>query len=151
QQSTANNHEGSLGVDFSLGHTNIGGSVRHLTSYSDREVSNYGRYYIIAADSLLVMDAGISERRQWGNTIANIYLERRLRSGDKLNIDLDYVRYNSERPSDGGTSFYNASGDEVHPEGVIFSNRQLTTATTGIHVGVLKADYTNKLNDNITI
>lgn len=149
-QSASNSHDGSLGLDLHLGKTNIGGSVRHLVNYDDREVSNYGRYYIITADSLLVMDAGISGRSKWTNTITNLYLERHMREGRKLNIDLDYVGYHGERPSDGKAFFYNASGDEVHPEGAIFSNRQLTTATVVIHVGVLKADYTNPINDNIT-
>lgn len=151
QQSTTNNHDGSFGIDATLGKTDIGASVRHLMSNGDRSVSNYGRYHILAADSLLFMDAGISGNNRWTNTITNLYLERRLREGDKVNIDVDYVHYHSDRPSDGETSFSDPEGDEVHPEGDIFSNRQLTVSNGDIDVAVVKADYVNKLSDKITL
>jgi len=142
---TSNSHNAVLGLDLHVKKTTIGGSVAYSTSHIASAIFNQGGYTIIESDSLLLMKATINGKRRWSNSIANIYLEKQLREGEKLNVDLDYVHYESKGPTDGYTTFFDREGNEAFPNGSIFSGRQKAVSNSPIQVGVVKIDYTRSL------
>jgi iron complex outermembrane receptor protein len=146
QRSTFNNQNFSAGIDFFLKKTTIGTSVNYNGSHSDRNISTYGNYLIIETDSLLSMDNSNKSKGRWHNIASNVFFERQLRADEKINFDLDYVRYSSNSPTNGVTRFTDKTGNEVIPGGTIFSQEQRGISEATIDVAVFKADYTRQIN-----
>ena len=140
-KSTTNNHNATLGFDINARKATFGGSATYNTSRGPRHTYNSGNYTIIASDSLLVMHAAIDGKSNWGNLVTNLYLDKPLREGEKLNIDLDYLRYSNEIPTEINIAFLDREGREAQPGGNIFSTRQRGVARSPIQVGVFKTDY----------
>ncbi|MBT1707727.1 TonB-dependent receptor [Fulvivirgaceae bacterium PWU5] len=145
EQATANNHTAIAGVDINLTRGKVGGSITHNSSRIARHIANPGIYTLLESDSLLGLDSHIDGKNRWNNTIANLYMERTLRDGEQVNVDLDYLYYDQNSPTHGRTTFYGRAGNEAVPPGSIFSDQQRGTSQTPIHVGVVKADYTRAL------
>ncbi|AYB35041.1 outer membrane beta-barrel family protein [Chryseolinea soli] len=141
---TTNNHNATLGFDINAPKATLGGSATYNTSRGPRNIYNHGNYTILASDSLLVMHATIDGQAHWGNLVTNLYLDKPLREGEKLNIDLDYLRYSNESPTEINTIFLDREGREAQPSGNIFSNRQRGVSQSPIQVGVFKTDYTRQ-------
>jgi hypothetical protein len=142
---TSNSHNVLLGMDFHVKKTAIGGSAAYNTSHGASDMLNQGVYTILESDSVLRMEANTIGKSRWSNGIANVYLEKQLREGEKLNVDLDYLRYDSESPTEGYTTFFDREGKETTPNGSIFSSRQKGVSNSPIQVGVVKLDYTRSL------
>ena len=151
QKRISDSHNAALGVDMNLGKTTIGSSITYNGSHVTRDIFNHGNYTIIDSDSLLVMHASIEGESRWRNVITNVYLEKQFQEGEKINIDLDYVDYDNESPTEGYTTFFDRSGNEALPNGSIFSNRQKGVASSPIQVGVAKIDYTKQLHKKLKL
>ncbi|MBL0741957.1 outer membrane beta-barrel family protein [Chryseolinea lacunae] len=150
QNQNANSHNATLGLDVNAtSNTTFGGSVTYNSSRIAREVFNRGNYTIVASDSLLVMRADIAGNSRWRNTIASVFLEHRWREGESLNIDVDYLGYDIENPTDVNTVFFDREGNEATPSGSIFSNRQRGVSSSPIHVGVAKVDYAKQFSKGV--
>jgi iron complex outermembrane receptor protein len=143
-KSVTNNHNATLGVDINMRKATFGGSATYNTARGPRNTYNYGNYTIVASDSLLVMHAAIDGKSNWGNLVTNLYLDKPLREGEKLNIDADYLRYSNESPTEININFLDRDGREAQPGGSIFSNRQRGVSHSPIQVGVFKTDYTRQ-------
>jgi iron complex outermembrane recepter protein len=146
QLSTFNNQNFSAGIDFFLKKTTIGTSVNYNGSHSDRDISTYGTYLIIETDSLLSMTNSNKSKGRWHNIASNVFIERQLREDERINFDLDYVRFTSNSPTNGVTRFTDKTGNEVVPSGTIFSQEQRGISESTIDVAVFKADYTRQIN-----
>jgi iron complex outermembrane receptor protein len=146
QKSTFNNQNISAGIDLLLKKTTIGTSVNYNGSLYDKDLSTYGNYLIIETDSLQSMDNSIASKGNWHNVASNIFLEQQLRSNEKINFDLDYVRYSGNSPTNGITTFTDRNGNEVIPDGEIFSQEQRGTSKSTINVSVFKIDYSRQIN-----
>lgn len=149
QKSTFNNQNIVAGMDLNLKNTTIGTGVTYNSSFSDRNVSTSGTYLILETDSLLAMDNSVKSQGNWHNVVTNIYLERQLRADEKINFDLDYVRYTNTSPTNGVTKFTDKTGKEVIPTGTIFSQEQRGTSKSTIGVAVFKADYSRQINPSL--
>lgn len=146
QKSRYTNHNLSVGTDITLKKTTIGTSINYNSSYSDRNISNYGNYRIMETDSLLSMDNAIKSKGSWHNIVTNIFFERHLRAGEKINFDVDYVHYVNNSPTNGTSTFTDKTGQEVIPAGSIFSQQQLGTSKSTIGVSVIKLDYSREIS-----
>lgn len=151
EQATANNHTAIAGLDITMPRGKMGGSVTFNGSRVARHIMNAGSYTLIDLDSLLGMDARIEGKNRWNNTIVNLYVERPLRDGEQVSVDVDYLYYDQNSPTHGRTTFYGRAGNEAVPPGSIFSGQQKGTSQTPIHVGVVKADYTRPLGKNVRL
>jgi len=148
-KATTNNHNATLGFDIPARNATFGGSATYNTSRGPRSTNNYGNYTIIASDSLLVMQATIDGKANWGNLVTNLYLDKPLREGEKLNLDLDYLHYSNESPTEINIAFLDREGREAQPSGNIFSNRQRGVSRSPIQVGVFKTDYTRQWKNGV--
>lgn len=143
-KSSMNNHNATLGFDINARKATFGGSATYNTSRGPRNVYNQGNYTIIASDSLLIMQATIDGMANWGNLVSNLYVDMPLREREKLNIDVDYLRYSNESPTEINALFLDREGHEAQPNGSIFSTRQRGVSRSPIQVGVFKTDYTRQ-------
>lgn len=151
QKSSLNSQNIVAGIDLNLKKTTMGTSVNYNNSYADRNIYTYGSYFIMETDSLLRMNTRNKSKGSWHNIVTNVFIERQLRSNEKINVDLDYVRYISNAPTKGTTQFTDESGQEIIPEGAIFSQAQHGVAKSTVGVMVLKVDYSRQINSTFKI
>jgi len=146
------NHDATLGADFRLSpRTTIGGNVAFDYSQVSSLTNNLGQYTILP-DSLLVMNAAISGNNDWVNVLNSVYFERKLKEGEKINFDFDYLYYHNNNPTNVQSNFSNGKGaTAVTNNDTLFSPSQQGFANTNIHVEVLKSDYTRQLSKDARI
>lgn len=147
-----NSHDVSLGVGTRLNNrTNIGANVNFNTSTYKSTIINHGEFTILP-DSLLIMDATINGRNKWSNLIGSVFLEKKIRDGETLNLDLDYLFYKNDNPSTVESHFTDRKGrPAVTDNDSIFSPVQQGYANTDIHVGVVKVDYGRQLSKKVKL
>jgi len=150
EKAIANSHNAGLGLELAYPRTTVGTNITYSTNHTNRNIVNAG-HYTIQSDSILPMIARIDGTRHWQNTTVSLYLEQQLRKNEKLAVDLDYLGFTNENPTDINTTFFDPEGNEILPAGSIFSNRQRSIAHAPINVGVAKADYSHRLNNGIQI
>ncbi|MCE6989636.1 TonB-dependent receptor domain-containing protein [Dyadobacter sp. CY323] len=147
----SNSHNASAGTSLNLGKTTIGVNASYSTSRSNRHLFNHGSYTQIGRDSTLAILSDIYQNGRWNNTVLNGYLERQIAAGETFNLDLDYLIYNSDSPTEAYSTFLDKTGREASPGGTFFSNRQSGIAQSPIRVAVLKMDYTKQLSTNVKL
>ena len=147
-----NNHDAALGLDARLSQkTTIGGSVSLNSSKGSYHSLNRGEYNVLP-DSLLLLDAAISTVSRWHNLGTSVYLERKIKEGEKINIDMDYLRYANNSPSAVQSSFVDKNGNKAGTNNdSVFSPVQKGFANTTIQVGVAKMDYTRQIGKKIKL
>lgn len=150
-KSLSNNHNAAAGIEITANSkTTVGGNISYTNSAVDINTRNNAKY-IVLPDSLLRLSAGIAGSNNWKNLTNNLYMEREIRKGEKINIEVDYLSYQNNRPTDVQSSFFNKNGMPVSSNDTLFSPRQKGSANTSIKVGVAKIDYTNQLSDKVKI
>ena len=145
-------HNASLGLDVRINPTLvIGGSINYNNSISSSLATNRDNYTIFT-DSILRFNGTITGRSQWSNSITSIYAEKKIREGEKIGLDLDYLNYHNNAPTSVNSTFVDSSG---HATGTstdsLFGPRQQGFANTGIQVGVAKLDYTKQMNRRVQL
>lgn len=147
-----NSHDVTLGLGTRLNtKTTIGANVTFNSSSYASTIINHGEFTILP-DSLLIMDARINGTNRWKNLISSINLEKKIREGETLNFDLDYLYYKNDNPSTVESYFTNRDGHPaVTDNDSIFSPYQKGFANTDIHVGVFKFDYAKQLSKKVKL
>ena len=146
-----NNHDATVGFDLKLNpKTTIGSSISYNKSNaSGNTITNAG--YNVLPDSLLQFTGDNGGKNHWNNLVSSIYMEKLLRQGEKINIDLDYLYFNNNGRSDVQSSFINKHGIQAGADEILFSPRQKGFANTRIQVGVAKIDYTKQLGEKVKL
>jgi outer membrane receptor protein involved in Fe transport len=143
------NHDATLGVDVKLNQrTSIGASLTYNASKA-ATVNTPDAYYHLLPDSLLTFNGRIDRVNRWRNLVSSVYLEKELSQGSKINVDMDYLYFKNDNPSQVYSSLLDESGKQVTANDSLFSPHQKGFANTVIQVGVLKADYSKQLSDKI--
>jgi len=150
-KSLSNNHNAIAGFEIRPNlKTTLGTNITYTNSAIAINTSNDAEY-IVLPDSLLRLNAGIIGANNWKNLTTNMYLEREIKKGEKINLDFDYLNYQNNRPTDVQSSFLNENGIPVSSNDTLFSPRQKGFANTSIKVGVAKIDYSNQLSDKVKL
>ncbi|HTI94638.1 MAG TPA: TonB-dependent receptor [Puia sp.] len=147
----SNSHNASLGFDVRVNpRTTIGSSI----SYNDNRVAvathNLGTY-IVLPDSPLFLDATIKGINHWKNWMVSFYAEKKIREGERINLDVDLLSYKNTDPTDALNSFVNAKGEQAGTNDTLSSPHQKGTSDTRIQVGVGKFDYTKQLSRKLRL
>jgi iron complex outermembrane recepter protein len=142
-----NDHNATLGIDAKIKPgTTIGSSVTFNNSRVSSTVYNRADYDILP-DSLLLFNGVINNLNRWTNLISNIYLEKEIRKGEKINYDIDYLYYNNDNPTNVLSSFVSSNGNMPVTTDSLYASRQRGFAHTTIQVGVGKLDYSKQLSE----
>jgi hypothetical protein len=137
-----NSHNATVGFDNRPNNkTTTGASVTYNNSKTEVNMINHGTYHI-EPDSLYEVNAMADNVNHWSSAISNVYVERTLHSGEKINVDLDYLRYNNKYPTKGQNSFFSRNGQQAGNNDTLFSPVSRGLSKTMINVGVIKVDYT---------
>ena len=146
-----NNQDAMAGFDIRLNSkTTLGGSVTldlsHLSSTMDTRAT-----YNILPDSLLSFNGQTDARNRWTNLMSSVYLDKQLRKGEKINLDLDYLSFANNNPSYVQSNFVNENGETAGTNDVLVSPVQQGFANTLIRVGVGKMDYSEQLSQQLRL
>jgi iron complex outermembrane receptor protein len=145
------NQDVSLGIDKHLSpKLTIGGSLAYNNSRAATTTVNYATYTVLP-DSLLLFNGRIKGVNNWKSLVSAVYLEKEIREGEKITVDMDYLHYRNNSPSNVQGIFLNRDGSPAGGNDPLFSPAQRGEANTTIRVGVIKADYTKQLNKNVTL
>ncbi|MDR3714616.1 MAG: outer membrane beta-barrel family protein [Puia sp.] len=147
-----NNHNLSIGLDATLSpKTTIGGNINYNNIHSS-SVSADRQIFNVLPDSLLLFNGFISGINRWRNLSSSMYLEKKIRQGEQININLDWLYFNNDRPNEVQSSFRDGKGDPAGTNNdTLFSPRQRGYASTAIQVGVLKMDYSKQLSRKLKL
>ena len=147
----SNNHDASLGFETTPGSkTTVGASVNYNNSnLSPANFTDAG--YNVLPDSLLQYN-GISKGvNHWNNIVSAVYLERKMKEGEKINADINYLYFNNNSHSFVQSSFVDKHGQQAGSDENLFAPGQTGFAHTAIQVGVAKLDYARQLSKKIKL
>ncbi len=135
-------HNATLGLENSFANDlTIGGSLSWQGSRNESTIENLTQYDI-EPDSFLRAEIGINTDNRWQNTIASLFIEKKLGKSGQLNINTDYLYYHNENPSQALSLFFDRKDQQVFPEGSIYANDIRGSNNTNMHIGVVQVDYT---------
>lgn len=108
-------------------------------------INNAG--YNVLPDSLLSFEGHIRSGNVWNNLVSSAWMERKIREGEKVSFDVDYLRYDNNNPSVIQSVFTDKHGNQAGSNNdSLFSPQQRGQANTIIQVGVIKIDYEAQLS-----
>jgi iron complex outermembrane recepter protein len=146
-----NNHDVSLGFDKNLTpKVLIGASVSYNSSSASSATVNRAIYHLLP-DSLLHYAGAVNGMNRWRNVVAAVYIEKEMREGEKVNVDVDYLFFKNSNPSVVQSIFLDKAGATAGNNDPLFSPQQRGFANTAIHVAVAKADYTKALSKKMQL
>jgi iron complex outermembrane recepter protein len=139
------------GVDIKLNPaTTIGGNLSWSSSRYQYTALNHLLYNVLP-DSLLTFDGTIIGDSRSNTMISSAYFEKNISKADRLSMDINYIYFNHNMPSDINSSFINSKGNRAGNDDTMYSPVQHGHANTTIQVGVGKIDYTKQLNEKIKL
>lgn len=146
-----NNHNASIGFDAKLSSKlTIGSSINYNTSKVSAGTLNHAEYMVLP-ETEYMLNADINGVNRWKNLITSIYAEKKIREGEQINFDIDYLHYKNNNPTSAQSSFIDKYGREAGSNDTLFSPGQKGFANTFIRVGVAKMDYIKQLSKKIKL
>ncbi|NNE15089.1 MAG: TonB-dependent receptor, partial [Saprospiraceae bacterium] len=138
-----NNHNIRLGLDYELSDNTIVGLL--FGAYNNRWAMDANNFGMTTINNTL--DSRLSlvndEVNEWKHFMSNINIEQKIGSSGKLNLNLDYLLYEDDNPTNYTTEFFDA--DDVLLKLEETRSRKLTP----INIKVAQVDYSNTINENI--
>ncbi|TDX02018.1 outer membrane beta-barrel protein [Dinghuibacter silviterrae] len=144
-QSIGQGQTARVGVDVQLTPRTTAGLRLSYDVWQSRSHSVNRVLYDFLPDSVFNFDGTIDGAILWKNPSASFTLERSLRKGAKLNLDIDYDDYITTGNSSVTSTFLDQHGNPYAPGDTTFApvQRGYTGATQ--HVGSAKIDYSGPL------
>ena len=130
-----------LGIDYQVSKRTTIGAV--VSGYDNRWSMNALSVLTIKSNGSPVtrIDSDNDEVNLWRHAMGNVNVQHRLRRGSTLNLDLDYVRYHNNNPTD----YHNTTTDLASSqttESLLNSGK-----ITPLRILVAKADFQGGQND----
>ncbi|HKZ64931.1 MAG TPA: outer membrane beta-barrel family protein, partial [Chitinophagaceae bacterium] len=146
------NHDATFGLDIKLSpKTIVGGSIAWNSSKASSTTFTHAGYNVLP-DSLLLFNGERNGINRWKNLVSSVYLEKEIREGEKINVDIDWLYYKNNNPTDVQSSFLDKNGNKAGTNNdSLFAPRQRGFANTTIQVGVVKMDYTKQVSKKIKL
>lgn len=90
-----------------------------------------------------------SNKRQ--NLISSIYFKNKFSDESQLDFDVSYIGYKNHSPAFYQAEYFDRQGDGYIPQNEIFTSGIRGESLSTIGVGVVKADYSQELNNKINV
>jgi hypothetical protein len=137
------NHNARIGLDWVLSKKTMLGML--VSSYDNRWSMDAVNHTTISINGLpdTLLTIVNDEVNQWKHLGGNLNLQHILRQDELLTLDLDYLRYDNENPTNYLTSYSGADGN------FLFEERTFSGKVTPINVGVGKLDYSKRISENL--
>jgi len=135
------NYQGfSAGMDYRAStNTTIGGSIEYGITTEHTKSHNFGDYAL--PDTSLTYDSQLSGTNHIHYLHPNLYLEQTIGKTQKLSVNLDYFRNQTDNPTQVQSNSSNS----------VFAATQRNHAFANIQVSVLQADYTHTFSKKLQL
>lgn len=146
------NHDATFGLDIKLNpKTVVGVSIAWNSSKASSTTFTHAGYNVLP-DSLLLFNGERNGINRWKNLVSSVYGEKEIREGEKINVDMDWLYYKNNNPTDVQSSFLDKNGNTAGTNNdSLFAPRQKGFANTTIQVGVIKMNYTKQVSKKIKL
>ncbi|MES2649811.1 MAG: outer membrane beta-barrel family protein [Bacteroidota bacterium] len=139
------NHNARIGIDYIIGRKTIIGAI--IGGYNNKwemDAINHSKYIKNG-----IVDTQISiknhEINYWKHAMGNLNLMHSIKEGESLSMNVDYLHYGNENPTDYLNSYYNAGNIHLADEST-FSGK-----VTNINIWVSQFDYEKKIGTKSSI
>ena len=141
RQPNALNHNVRLGIDYDIHPKIIIGGL--VSAYNNRWSMDAENTALFSSNSLPInrVISTNDETNRWRNFMSNANIRYNSGSGTSLSMDIDYLRYQNENP----TNYFNVSTDLT--DGSITQNEVGSDKSTPLNILVSKIDY-KRILDN---
>lgn len=134
-------HNILLGLEKELNvNTLLGFSTNWNRFYNNLDIFNDGKYEF-PQDSFLQMNINIANNAEWNNWANSFFIEKKLRKDGVVKVDLDYLYFGNDNPTNVQSDYFNREGDFVFPNNNIYTSANRGRSNTDINIGVVKLDY----------
>jgi hypothetical protein len=139
------NHNARIGIDYIAGKkTIIGALVGGYNNKWEMDAVNHSQYSKNnMVDTQIVINN--HEINHWKHYMGNANLQHTVKEGEVLSMNVDYLHYGNENPTDYINSYYNASNSHLSDENT-FSGK-----ITNINIWVTQFDYEKKVSSKTNI
>ncbi len=137
------NHNARLGIDYAVSNKTVLGVL--ITGYDNKWEMD------AVNDVLITKNGDISDKliidtyeiNHWKNLGGNLNLKHSFDSEHFINIDLDYLYYHDDNPTDYTNKYYSPQNDFLYDEKI--KSKKITP----INIYVGKMDYTKRLHEKV--
>lgn len=145
-----NTQDATIGLDARLNpKTTIGGSITYNADNVSTNTADLEEFNVLP-DSLLRFTGNIQGINRWRNWTNSVYVEKKIREGEQINLGIDYLYYNNKNSGNIQSSFLNKDGKQAGTTDSLYSPSQETFARNAIQIGVVKLDFIKQLNKKLT-
>ena len=149
-QSIYNSQAARAGLDAHLdSQTTVGTTFSYWYSRSNYNAQNQEDY--LFPDSAFHFKGNVVSTSTWKSPSASLTLERKLRKGEKLNLDLYYDVNLVGGGSSVQSAFLDQHGEPVDPGDTAFAPRQEGFSSATLKTGTVQMDYTREWNARLTL
>ncbi|MFD1314769.1 TonB-dependent receptor domain-containing protein [Namhaeicola litoreus] len=139
------NHSLRFGMDYELTEKTILGVI--IDAYDQKwTMDALSESYDTENDELLsFVELDVEERNQWSHIGGNFNFKHNFKEKEYLNMDIDYLYFYNENPTDYVNDFYDGQNNFLYQE--------LTKSdkTTPLNTFVTNVDYSNQLTERIKL
>lgn len=135
------NHNLSLGVEQQLSSQTTLGAQWQWQRNRDLTQQRNTVDYLTESTEFQSLAVELARDSRWRNWQANVFLEQQLKENQRLRLDVDYLRFRNDQPSDNSTTFSDEAGTPLPAEEVDFASEQFGRSSTDIDIGVAQLDY----------
>jgi hypothetical protein len=137
---TQRNHNARLGLDYEFSKKTVLGVL--LATYDNKwsmdAVNNSSKTINGIPDTSLIIVN--DEINQWTHFMTNINLQHRIKEGQSISVNLDYLWYHDNNPTNYVNNYYKPQSN------FLFSEKTKTGKITPITIYVAAVDYTARLD-----
>ena len=142
---TQRNHNGRLGLDIELGERTIVGVL--LGAYDNKWSMTAENMNVQSTNQQRtdIVNLFVEERNQWTHQNANFNLSHQFNDQFNMSVDLDYLHYRAENPTNYQIDFFDGNQD--------FDRTEFTRSdkVTPIDIYVGKIDFTHQMNSRVAL
>ncbi|MEM8846049.1 MAG: outer membrane beta-barrel family protein [Bacteroidota bacterium] len=139
------NHNIRLGMDYQASEKTIVGFL--VGAYDNKWTMDAVNNSVESEDGtpFSIVQLLNTERNQWQHFNSNLNLKHNFTENEFVSLDLDYLYYYDENPTDYVNSFFDGENNFLREE------LTLSDKTTPINIAVIKADYSKQFSENLKL
>jgi hypothetical protein len=137
------NHIARLGMDYSINKKTVMGVL--VSGYNnkwemDAVNTSENKKNGVLDTSILIKNHEINHKQ---HVMGNLNIQHRIREGDDVSINTDYLYYDDNNPTEYDNAYYDKSGNYMYSENTTSSKKTI------INIWVSQVDYNKKINEKI--
>ncbi|MCR9250062.1 MAG: TonB-dependent receptor family protein [bacterium] len=143
-------HNSMLGMETEFESMTVGTSLMFNRNDFSNNIFNLGKYNY-ADGSFLQADINVIGDGNTDNLNATAFIDKSFNNGSGLNLDVDYINYRNESPTEVESIYSDDIGNETQPDNELYANGNRGLSNTTIHIGVAKLDYNTSISNNVKL